>query len=249
MSAGTMEQCRDITPNADKSQIFVYSFARDVATSLVVDYSNLVWQLTSPNLSAMSAEFAYGRLLGVRGSLCRICPASYHDLLEDDTVHTWRTAERHLYDFFNGESKNEILIGVAKAVEERWTTCVEAFLALMSAKVVSGEVRDQIGLLRGIDSIALHLAQRELFRWSEYFNVSTGNAQAVKLRIRLFSLFLATQRMDFGSSYVAIRSYRETFGILDRQAYPWWFVDTDLTERQMNWTYRRLKIENLGWRF
>ena len=226
-----------------------YSFARDVAETLISEYATLVVKLSSPHESAISAEFAYERLLGARGALCRICPPSLMHLLYPSSLDLWRDSERKLAVYFEELDKDSSLFEIARKVEDRWTSNVERFVQVMSAKALAGELRDQIGMLRGIDSIALHLAQRELFRWSEYFNVPNGNAQALKLRIRLFSLYISTQRQSFGSSYLAIRSYRETFGILDRQAYPWWFVDCDLTERQMNWTYRRLSSENLGWRF
>jgi len=249
MTVRTKQVFMDRTQQMAAYSTAEYSFARDVATSLVNDYSFLVWEITLPDLSPLSAEFAYGRLLGIRGTLCRICPASHMHMLDYRTVEKWRAAESRLYDYFNSLSRDHVLYAVAREVEERWTTRVESFLNVVSDRVVSGQVPDQLGLLRGIDGIALHLAQREIFRWSGYFNVSSGNAHAIKLRIRLFSLFLAIQRMDFVPSFNAIRSYRETFGISDRQAYPWWFVDCDLTERQMNWTHRRLTNENLGWRF
>jgi hypothetical protein len=226
-----------------------YSFARDVAISLVDEYSDLVSRLSQSAESPVSIEYAYERLLGVRGTLCRICPSHFMSLLDSDTVERWRTAESSLCGYMNGLSKDDLVYETARRVEERWTLNVERFLRVTAAKTLDGEIRDQLGLLRGIDAIALHLAQRELFHWSDYFNVSSGNAQALKLRIRLFSLFVATQRVEFGSAYKAIKNYRETFGISDRLAYPWWFVDCDLTERQMNWTYRRLNDESLGWRF
>jgi hypothetical protein len=226
-----------------------YVFARDVATTLVNNYSELVWQTTSSYLSSMSAEFAYGRLLGARGALCRICPTNHMRLLAPRTLESWEAAEKRLQNYFAHLSEDDVLFGVARQVEARWTQSVEAFLRVMSARVMGDEIPEHLGLLRGIDSVALHLAQRELFQWSQYFNVSSANTKALKLRIRLFALFLSTRRLDFNTSYPAIRSYRETFGIADRQAYPWWFVDCDLTERQMNWTHRRLNNESLGWRF
>jgi hypothetical protein len=225
------------------------AFAADVATTLVSEYADLVRQLTDPNIPELSAEFAYSRLLGVRGSLCRICPASFTELLSPKTIDRWRSAEKRLSEYFWDLNGDEALHIIARRIEERWTANVEAFLRSMSMRVSTGDLADQIGMLRAIDAIALHLAQRELFRWSGYFNVPSGNTQAVKLRIRLVSLYLCTQRHDFGSSYPAIRSYRETFGISDRHAYPWWFVDCDLTERQMNWTHRRLCGNGLDWRF
>ena len=53
----------------------------------------------------------------------------------------------------------------------------------------------------------------------------------------------------FCAAFPAIQSYRQTFRIHDPLAYPWWFVDCRLTERQLNWTHRRLPIEDLSWRF
>jgi hypothetical protein len=224
-------------------------FPKDVVEGIVDEYADLVQSLTAPDASDFMLERSYGRILCVRGTLCRVCPSPLMKLVGKKGLKTWQTAEQHLYDFFFCVSKNDSLLQIIRKSEANWIKSAERYIHSMSANLLHEDVPDQIGLLRGIDSIALHLAQRELFHWSGIYGIPPDNAPAVKLRVRLLSLFLVTDRVNFEPSYRAIQSYRETFGIFDRLAYPWWFVDCNLTERQMNWTYRRLGNDTFGWRF
>ena len=119
----------------------------------------------------------------------------------------------------------------------------------LAARLGETEIADKLGILKGIDTVGMHLAQREIFQLSDTLTLPLENAQAVKLRVRLLSLFLTLHRCGFCTAFPAIQSYRRTFRIFDPVAYPWWFVDCRLTERQLNWTYKRMPIEELTWRF
>ena len=120
---------------------------------------------------------------------------------------------------------------------------------MVAVRLKEAEIPEQLGILKGIDTVGMHLAQREILSLSQAFEIHADNAQAVKLRVRLLSLFLTLHRDGFYHAYPAIQSYRRTFRIFDPVAYPWWFVDCHLTERQLNWTYRRMPIDDLNWRF
>jgi len=134
-------------------------------------------------------------------------------------------------------------------VESGWADSIERYVLTLSARLRETETPDKIGILKGIDTVGLHLAQRELFALSSSFAVPLENAQAVKLRVRLLALFLTMHRCGFGPAFPAIQSYRETFRIHDPLAYPWWFVDCRLIERQLHWTFRRVPAADLDWRF
>ncbi len=221
----------------------------DVAAKLIDEYDELVMSLVSDYSSAFRQEFAYGRLLGVRGQLCRLCPSHMMRLLPRKALDKWQRAERSLRDFLSGKTQTAQMTDIAQRVESCWAISSERYIQVMSSQATSAEISDQMGLLKGIDTIALHLAQREIFDLSGTLSIPVDNAQAVKLRMRLLSLFLTLHRCRFCAAFRAIQSYRETFRIYDPLAYPWWFVDCRLTERQLNWTYRRLGEDELGWRF
>jgi hypothetical protein len=138
---------------------------------------------------------------------------------------------------------------VINRVEEAWMTSAEAFMDLLVSDIQHAEVQRQLGLLQGIDSVAMHLAQREIFRVSNSVKIPVSNAHAVKLRMRLLALYLMLHSSYFETIFPVIQSYRETFRINDPSAYPWWFVDHRLTERQLAWNYRRMDTSELAWRF
>lgn len=225
------------------------AIAEDIASTLIHDYLDLVELLASPESSIYRQEYAYGRLLGVRGALCRLCPQALAAQLPEDLTHDWRTAELLLRDYLGNTRSAGRLIEVAVNVEARWTESAERFMKVIFYQLEEAEVCEQMGFLKGIDTIALHLAQRELFRASGTLVLPLENAHAVKLRMRLLSLYLTLHRSAFMRAFPAIQSYRETFRITDPLAYPWWFVDCVLTDRQLNWTYRRLTERDMGWRF
>jgi hypothetical protein len=161
----------------------------------------------------------------------------------------WNWAETRLRDALASAGRLAEVNGAAQNVEAGWADSVERYALYLPHKLANIEVPDKLGILKGIDTVGLHLAQREMFALSRTFDIPIENTAAVKLRVRLLSLFITLHRNGFDAAYPAIQSYRETFRIDDPAAYPWWFVDRHLTERYLNWTYRRLPTAELDWRF
>jgi hypothetical protein len=225
------------------------AIASDIAITLVSEYLSLVEDLASPNSSIYRQEYAYGRLLGARGMLCRLCPVHLTDRLPREAYVDWRKAELLLQDYLVKKRGSGRIIEVALNVEARWTESAERFIRVIFSQLEDADVFEQMGYLKGIDTIALHLAQREMLRAEGYLLLPVDNAQAVKLRLRLLAIHLALHRSAFRCAFGAIQSYRESFRIYDPLAYPWWFVDCSLTEKQLHWTYRRLADQDMCWRF
>ena len=171
------------------------------------------------------------------------------DQLAAKTARRWEWAETHLREYLGNTLRDSSTAEVARRVEDGWADSIERYVLMLTARIEDADVPDKIGLLKGIDTVSLHLAQREVFALSERLALPLDNTHAVKLRVRLLSLFLTLHRGGFQAAYPAIQSYRRTFRIHDPLAYPWWFVDCRLTERQLNWTHRRIPAAELGWRF
>ncbi len=224
-------------------------FSQDAALFLLDSYAKLVEDLLHPRAGAGRLEFAYSRLLGTRGSLCRLCPRPEMHRLPRRALARWEWAETCLRETLLRAPALDSIAQVARHVESGWADSIERYVLTLSARLRETETPDKLGILKGIDTVGLHLAQRELFALSSLFAVPLENAQAVKLRVRLLALFLTMHRCGFGPAFPAIQSYRETFRIHDPLAYPWWFVDCRLTERQLHWTFRRVPAADLDWRF
>ncbi len=169
--------------------------------------------------------------------------------LPKKALKRWDWAETYLREYLVHAPQIEEVVAVARRVEDGWADSIERYVLTLSARMNETEIPDKIGILKGIDTVSLHLAQREVFALSQSLAIPLENANAVKLRVRLLSLFLTLHRCGFCQAFPAIQSYRRTFRIYDPVAYPWWFVDCRLTERQLNWTYRRIPAEDLDWRF
>ncbi len=221
----------------------------DAAFYLLDSYVKLVEDLLDPRASVSRIEFAYSRLLGARGGLCRLCPHSKMPHLPRRALVRWEWAETHLRDYLALAPTLDTVARIARHVEDGWADSLERYVLTLSMRLRETETPDKLGILKGIDAVGLHLAQRELFALASSFAVPLENAQAVKLRVRLLALFLTMHRCGFCPAFAAIQSYRETFGIHDPLAYPWWFVDCRLTERQLHWTFRRVPAADLDWRF
>jgi hypothetical protein len=221
----------------------------DLIATQIDEYDELVELFIAPDSSAMRQEFAYGRLLGVRGQLCRLCPVGATELLPRDSLKKWHRAESLFRDHLETHARNPAVQEVINRVEDSWITSAEVYLEMLVSQIQHAEVQRQLGLLKSIDTVAMHLAQREVFRMSNSVTIPLSNAHAVKLRMRLLALYLMLHSSYFETIFPVIQSYRETFRITDPSAYPWWFVDRRLTERQLAWTYRRLDKSELAWRF
>ena len=223
--------------------------AHDALEALVEEYARHVEGLLHPQATPAGIEFAYSRLLGARGNICRLCPVSEMPALPRRCFRRWEWAETRLRDHFTDPLRMEELTAIAQHVEDGWASSIERYVQTLAARLGETEIADKLGILKGIDTVGMHLAQREIFQLSDTLTLPLENAQAVKLRVRLLSLFLTLHRCGFCTAFPAIQSYRRTFRIFDPVAYPWWFVDCRLTERQLNWTYKRMPIEELTWRF
>ncbi len=254
--ARVMDSTRETAkePCADKAkrlrgQPVPTEISRDAVEFLVEEYARLVEDLLDPRATPLRVEFAYSRLLGTRGSICRLCLPSEMGQLSKRCLQRWTWAETRLRDYLGQRDSFSDLIEIAQHVEAGWADSIERFVMTLASSLSESAIPDKLGILKAIDTIGLHLAQRELFALSDTFAVPLENAHAVKLRVRLVSLFLTLNRCGFCAAFPAIQSYRETFRIHDPLAYPWWFVDCRLTERQLNWTYRRLPTDDMNWRF
>ncbi len=223
--------------------------SQDALDFLIEGYARLVESLLDPRASASGIEFAYSRLLGTRGGICRLCPSVDMGRLPMKAVKRWEWAETHLRGYLDKAPQLEEVARVARRVEDGWADSMERYVLTLTARLHETGIPDKIGMLKGIDTVSLHLAQREVFALSQSLAIPWKNTSAVKLRIRLLALFLTLHRCGFCAAFPAIQSYRETFRIHDPLAYPWWFVDCRLTEKQLNWTHRRIPAEDLGWRF
>lgn len=221
----------------------------DALDFLIETYARLVEDLLDPRVSPTRIEFSYSRLLGTRGVLCRLCPPDLMARSPRRVLKRWEWAETHLRDALKDAPQIALMGDVARRVEDGWAESMERYVTSLTGRLEETGIPDKLGILKGIDTVGLHLAQRELFALTQTFAIPLDNAHAVKLRVRFLSLFLTMHRLGFGQAFPAIQSYRETFRICDPVAYPWWFVDQRLTERQLNWTFRRVPAENLGWRF
>ena len=221
----------------------------DALEFLIEGYAKLVETLLDPRSSPSGIEFAYSRLLGMRGGICRLCPPSEMARLPRKGARRWEWAETQLREYLGKAPQIEAVVEIARRVEDGWADSIERYVLTLSSRLRETDIPDKIGILKGIDTVSLHLAQRELFALSQSFAIPLENAHAVKLRVRLLSLFLTLHRCGFCAAFPAIQSYRRTFRIYDPAAYPWWFVDCRLTERQLAWTHRRMPTDELGWRF
>ena len=248
MTELSREPCADMARRL-KMTAEPVEMSHDALEFLIDGYGKLVEGLLDPRASEAGIEFAYSRLLGTRGNICRLCPAGDMGRLSNKLVKRWDWAETHLREYLGSAPQLAEVVAVARRVEEGWADSMERYVLTLSARMKETEVSDQLGILKGIDTVSLHLAQREVFSLSQSFAIPLENTNAVKLRVRLLSLFLTLHRCGFCQSFPAIQSYRRTFRIEDPHAYPWWFVDCRLTEKQLNWTYRRIPIADLNWRF
>jgi hypothetical protein len=224
-------------------------FSQDAVEAMIEEFARHVESLIDNRSDSSRIHFAYSRLLGTRGNICRICPLEGMDRISRSSLNRWDWAERTLRDYLACSQKIDELIATAQQVEEGWADSLERYVSTLVERLKDSDIKSQLGILKGIDAVGLHLAQREIFALSQTLAVPLENANAVKLRVRLVSLFLTLHRCGFEGAFPAIQSYRETFRIHDRLAYPWWFVDCRLTERQLNWTYRRMPVADFDWRF
>jgi hypothetical protein len=226
-----------------------HSVPIDLIGRHVDEFEGLVKGFIDEHSSEMRREFAYGRLLGARGTLCRLCPVGATELLPSQVIRKWERAERLLKSFFESWSDDESLKNVIERVEAKWIASAEAYLDALMLRMKDAEVESQLGLLKSIDAVALHLGQREVFRKTGTLRLPMINAHEMKLRVRLVALYIMVHASVFDASIPVIQRYRETFRISDPAAYPWWFIDFRLTDKQLAWTYRRLSGEDLAWRF
>jgi hypothetical protein len=164
-------------------------------------------------------------------------------------MRVWRRSEEQLRSFAGSDDGIAVLTDIAEEVEERWAESVDKFVAAIAGSRLEDSIPSHLGLLKAIDSMALHLAQRDIFLRENTMTVPMSSTTSTKIRVRLIAMLLVLHRNRFEPSVPAIRSYRETFRIDDPRAFPWWFVDAKLTERHLNWTYRRLIPSDYGWRF
>jgi hypothetical protein len=226
-----------------------HEFSRDAVEAMIEEYGKHVESLLDPRAGHSRIEYAYSRLLGSRGNICRLCPTSEMNKLDKKAVQRWSWAETQLRNYLGSRETLPRLIDIAQRVEQGWADSMERYITTLSARLGDCDIPDKLGILKGIDTVGMHLAQREIFELSHTLAIPLENTNAVKLRVRLLALFLTLHRCRFSHAYPAIQSYRRTFRIHDPVAYPWWFVDCRLTERQLNWTYKRMPVENFDWRF
>jgi hypothetical protein len=248
MTGLSREPCADMAKRL-RAEARAPQMSQDAMEFLIEGYAKLVESLLDPRASASGIEFAYSRLLGTRGGICRLCPAADMGKLPRKALRRWEWAETHLRDYLGRAPQLQEVVTIARHVEDGWADSIERYVLTLTARMNETEIADKIGILKGIDTVSLHLAQREVFALSQSLAIPLENTNAVKLRVRLLALFLTLHRCGFCTAFPAIQSYRRTFRIHDPVAYPWWFVDCRLTERQLNWNHRRIPMTDLDWRF
>jgi hypothetical protein len=222
--------------------------AWDVVAHLVRDYAHWVDIFTDISTSGNMLLHAYSEILRIRGALCRACPPDYSMYVDKRIAHLWRRTESRLHEYAVNSSGQLVLRNLGRQVERGWEPASLNFMRLLANGHVDDDIQSQLGILKAIDVIGLHLAQRDIFFREEDRSPAPQMVSSAKLRMRLISMLLSLNKQTFKKSAHAIRSYREAFGIDDAHAYPWWFIDTKLTEKQLNWTYRRMSEINYGWR-
>ena len=83
--------------------------AHDALEVLVEEYARHVEGLLHPKATPAGIEFAYSRLLGARGNICRLCPVSEMPALPRRCVRRWEWAETRLRDHFTDPLRMEEL--------------------------------------------------------------------------------------------------------------------------------------------
>ena len=79
----------------------------------------------------------------------------------------WEWAETHLRDYLGHAPQVEAVVAVAQRVEDGWAESMERYVLTLTARMRETETADKIGILKGIDTVSLHLAQREVFALSQ----------------------------------------------------------------------------------
>ncbi len=225
--------------------------SHDALEFLIEGYARLVEGLLDPRASASGIEFAYSRLLGTRGGICRLCPA--------EDMGTPAAKSRPALGL--GGDPPAGLFGPRAAARrsrhrrpprrrrlggQHGAVCSDAD----GAAARDGNTGQNRHLERALIRSACTWPSAKSSPCPSRWRFHLENTSAVKLRVRLLALFLTLHRCGFCAAFPAIQSLpRARSASTTRVAYPWWFVDCRLTERQLNWTHRRIPFEDLNWRF
>ena len=111
-------------------------------------------------------EYSYSRLLGTRGAACRLCPREDMGRLSKKAVKRWEWAETYLREYLGQAPQHAEVVEVARRVEDGWADSIERYVLTLSSRMHETETAEKIGILKGIDTVSLHLAQREAFALS-----------------------------------------------------------------------------------
>ncbi len=82
------EPCADMARRL-RAEAAPFEMSHDALEFLIESYAKLVEGLLDPRASASGIEFAYSRLLGTRGSICRLCPLSDMGRLPGKAIKRW----------------------------------------------------------------------------------------------------------------------------------------------------------------
>ncbi len=77
MTQPRSEPCADMARRM-RTQAAPLEMSHDALEFLIEGYAKLVESLLDPRASASGIEFAYSRLLGTRGNICRLCSVGRH---------------------------------------------------------------------------------------------------------------------------------------------------------------------------
>ena len=142
----------------------VHEFSRDAVEAMIDEYAKHIESLLDPRAGHSRIEYAYSRLLGARGNICRLCPPDEMTKLDKKAIQRWSWAETHLRDYLGGSDTLPKLIDIAQHVEQGWAESMERYITTLSVRLGDCGIPDKLGILKGIDTVGMHLAQRETAR-------------------------------------------------------------------------------------
>src|SRR3569833_2278964 len=112
-----------------------YEFSRDAVEAMIEEYAKHVESLLDPRAGHSRIEYAYSRLLGARGNICRICPPSDMTKLDKKAIQRWSRAESQLRDYLGSTDTLPKLIDIAQRVELGWADSMERYITTLSVRL------------------------------------------------------------------------------------------------------------------
>lgn len=115
--------CENMARNLREQEISELS--HDAVEAMIDEYARHVESLLDDRAGHSRIEYAYSRLLGSRGNICRICPPGEMDKLDKRAIQRWSWAESHLRNYLGSADTLPKLITIAQRVEQGWADSME----------------------------------------------------------------------------------------------------------------------------